>query len=68
MAQAIQVTRRIRRLLQELRDSVRTEYRPAVDAQIARLDATVATSFAGSVDQDRQGIGGPAETRIFISH
>ena len=37
-----------------------------MDAEIAKLDATVATGVAGSVDEDqarardRQGIGGPA--------
>jgi hypothetical protein len=45
--------------------SVRSEHRPAVEAEIAKLDATIATGFAGSVDEnqaqarDRQGIGGP---------
>ena len=46
--------------------SVLPEHRPVVDAEIAKLDATIATGFAGSVDEyqawarDRQGIGGPA--------
>jgi len=57
---------RLRVLLEDLRESVRPEYRPAVDAEIAKLDATIAAGFAGSVDEDqaqapdRQGIGGPA--------
>jgi hypothetical protein len=40
-------------------------YRPAVDEELRRLDATVAASFGDSVDldrartADRQGIGGP---------
>jgi uncharacterized membrane protein len=65
-ATSIQVTRRLRALLEDLQQSVRPEYRAAVDAQIAKLNATVATGFAGSVDQaeaeapDPQGIGGPA--------
>jgi uncharacterized membrane protein len=64
---AIQVMRRLRAMLEALRESVRPEYRPAVDAELTRLVATVATGFAGSVDKDltsagdRQGIGGPAE-------
>ena len=64
---ALQVMRRLRAMLETLRESVRPEYRPAVDAELARLVATVATGFAGSVDKDlasagdRQGIGGPAE-------
>ena len=64
---SVQVMRRLRALLEDLRQSVRPDYRPAVDGEIARLDATVAAGFAGSVDQDRatardrQGIGGPAE-------
>jgi uncharacterized membrane protein len=63
----IQVVRRLRAMLEDLQESVRPDYRPAVDAEIARLDATVAAGFAGSVDKDRagardrQGIGGPAE-------
>jgi uncharacterized membrane protein len=67
---SIQVVRRLRALLEDLQESVRPEHRPAVDAEIAKLDATIATSFAGSVDQDqarardRQGIGGPAASEI----
>jgi uncharacterized membrane protein len=63
---SIQVTRRLRAILEDLQGSVRPEHRPAVDAEIAKLDATIATGFAGSVDEDqartrdRQGIGGPA--------
>jgi uncharacterized membrane protein len=63
---SIQVMRRLRAILEELQESVRPEHRPAVDTEIAKLDATIATGFAGSVDEDqarardRQGIGGPA--------
>jgi uncharacterized membrane protein len=63
-ASAIQVMRRMRALLEELRDEVREEHRPAIDEELARLDATVERSFADSVDIDRarvadpQGIGG----------
>src|SRR5215468_7134164 len=62
---SIQVTRRLRAILEDLQESVRPEHRPAVDTEIAKLDATIATGFAGSVDEDqarvrdRQGIGGP---------
>lgn len=67
-ASSIQVMRRLRAMLEDLRESVWPEHRPAVDAEIAKLDATVAAGFADSVDKDRaqardrQGIGGPAET------
>lgn len=63
---SIQVTRRLRAMLEDLQESVLPQHRPAVDAEIAKLDATIATGFAGSVDADqarargRQGIGGPA--------
>jgi len=62
---SIQVTRRLRAMLEDLQESVHPEHRPAVDAEIAKLDATIAIGFAGSVDEDqartrdRQGIGGP---------
>lgn len=61
---AIQVMRRMRAMLEELRDEVRPEHRPAVEEELARLEVTVARSFADSVDLDRaktpdpQGIGG----------
>ena len=63
---AIQVVRRLRAMLEELQKAVRPEYRAAVEAELARLDATVAGRFAESPDldrarsADRQGIGGPA--------
>jgi uncharacterized membrane protein len=69
-AQSIQVTRRLRAMLEDLQQSVRPEYRATVDAEITKLDATVATGFAGSVDKDQaqardaQGIGGPAVSRV----
>jgi uncharacterized membrane protein len=65
-ASAVQVVRRLRAMLEELHESVRPEHRPAVAAELARLDATVAQRFAGSPDldrarsADRQGLGGPA--------
>jgi uncharacterized membrane protein len=62
---AIQVVRRLRAMLEGLREAVRPEYRPAVEAELVRLEATVAARFAESPDldrarrADRQGIGGP---------
>ena len=61
---SIQVMRRMGAMLEELRDAVRAEHRPAVEEELARLDRTVARTFANSVDLDRantadpQGIGG----------
>ncbi|HEX4520212.1 MAG TPA: DUF2254 domain-containing protein [Gaiellaceae bacterium] len=60
----IQVVRRLRSMLEGLREAVLLEYVPAVDRELERLDATVNDSFGGSVDfdlagvSDRQGIGG----------
>jgi len=62
---SVQVARRLRSVLEELRESVVPERRGAVDAELARLDATVAAHFGGAIDldlasaTDRQGIGGP---------
>jgi uncharacterized membrane protein len=62
---SIQVMRRMRAVLEKLRQEVRPENRDAVTDEIARLEATVAASFSGSVDlgwagiADRQGMGGP---------
>ena len=50
---AIQVTRRLRAMLEDLRDTVRPEHRPAVEAELKRLGATVTAGFGGSVDHDR---------------
>ena len=64
-ANSIQVLRRLRTLFEGLHDEVLDDYRPAVEAELARLDATVRQSFGGSIDldraltADRQGIGGP---------
>jgi uncharacterized membrane protein len=64
-ATGIQVGRRMRALLEELLETVRPEYRPAVEDELARLAATVDRVWAGSADldravtPDRQGIGGP---------
>jgi len=62
---SVQVMRRMRALLEKLLQEVRPEHRGAVRAEIARLDATVAAGFSGSIDRDRagiadrQGMGGP---------
>jgi uncharacterized membrane protein len=64
-ASDIQVMRRLKALLEDLRESVRPENRPAVDHEMARLEGTVTAAFGDSVDLDRaraadyQGIGGP---------
>jgi uncharacterized membrane protein len=64
---AIQVMRRLRAMLEELRDQVRPEHRPAVEEELARLHVTIKRTFANSVDLDRantadpQGIGGRTE-------
>jgi uncharacterized membrane protein len=66
-AGSVQVLRRLRALLEELAASVVPHHVAAVEAELARLDATVAAGFAGSNDfdrastADRQGLGGPAE-------
>lgn len=64
-AGSIQVLRRLRTLFEGLHEEVLEDYRPAVEAELARLDATVRQSFGASIDfdraltADRQGIGGP---------
>jgi uncharacterized membrane protein len=63
-ASSIQVMRRMRSMLQELLEEVPERRQMAVRDELARLDATVARSFADSVDLDRartadpQGMGG----------
>jgi uncharacterized membrane protein len=62
---SIQVMRRMRAMLFELRGSVLPEYAPAVEAELERLEQTARKGFGGTVDgdiaagRDRQGIGGP---------
>jgi uncharacterized membrane protein len=64
-ARSIQVMRRLRAMLVELRETVLPDYVEAVDRELARLESTAEDSFGGSVDRDlagsgdRQGIGGP---------
>jgi uncharacterized membrane protein len=61
---SVQVMRRLRAVLEDLRESVRPEHRVAVDAELERLDRTVEASFHESVDfdlastPDGQGLGG----------
>ena len=63
-ATSITVVRRLRAMLEELRDEVCPEHRAAVDDELARLDASVLRNFKDSADLDRataadpQGIGG----------
>jgi uncharacterized membrane protein len=69
-ATSIQVLRRLRAMLEDLRDSVLPEHRPPIDEEIGRLDATVHRAFGGTEDleaagtADRQGIGSPAERSV----
>jgi uncharacterized membrane protein len=68
-ASTIQVLRRLRAMLEELREEVRPEHRAAVEDELVRLDATVARSYGDSIDLDRasasdnQGIGGREASR-----
>jgi uncharacterized membrane protein len=69
-ASSIQVLRRLRAMLEDLRDSVLPEDRAAIDVELDRLDATVARAFGGTQDlvtagiADRQGIGHPADRSV----
>ena len=64
-AASIQVVRRLRAMLEELRETVLPKHRAAVEDELRRLDATVVRHWSDSVDLDRasvagpQGIGGP---------
>jgi uncharacterized membrane protein len=64
---SVQVVRRLRALLEDLRGRVLPERREAVEDELARLDATIATHWSDTIDLDRartadgQGIGGPSE-------
>ena len=68
-ATSVQITRRLRALLEELLETVRLEHRAAVEEELRRLDATVAEGWRDSVDldravvADRQGIGGAPRAR-----
>lgn len=62
---SIQVHRRLRAMLEELRTGVRAEHQAAVDEELARLATSSERHFGASVDYDRaqgtdrEGIGGP---------
>jgi uncharacterized membrane protein len=68
-ATSVQVARRLRALLEELRGGVAPPHRAAVEAALCRLEASVAASFADDDDRsmagvsDCQGIGGPVRPR-----
>jgi len=63
---SVQVVRRLRAILEDLRERAQPEHRAAIEDELARLDATIEEHWAGSVDLDRartadgQGIGGPS--------
>jgi uncharacterized membrane protein len=67
-ATSIQVSRRLRALLEELAELVLPENRAAIDEELRHLDATVVASYPNTIDlaaarsPDHQGIGGPAVT------
>ena len=64
-ATSVQITRRLRSLLEDLVQTVRPEHRAALEDELRRLDATVSEGWRDSVDldraavADRQGIGDP---------
>jgi uncharacterized membrane protein len=58
-ATSIQVMRRLRAMLEELRREVPPEHRDAVTEELTRLDATVTQSFGDSVDLDRARVADP---------
>jgi uncharacterized membrane protein len=67
-ATSMQVSRRLRALLEELWKAVLPENRAAVEDELARLEAAVSAKWSDSPDRDRselpdrQGIGGPTAT------
>jgi uncharacterized membrane protein len=73
-ATSVQVGRRLRAALEGLRAAVRPEHRGAVEAELRKLEASVAASFREGVDQalaaatDRQGIGGPGAPDSSAEH
>ena len=68
-ATSVQVSRRLRAMLEELRSGVLPERRAAVDAELCSLEASVRASFPDGGDRslaaqsDRQGLGGPPRPR-----
>ena len=63
-ASSVQVSRRLRAMLEELHGTVRPEHRPAIEDELARLEAEVSRRLGSSADldrareTDRQGLGG----------
>jgi uncharacterized membrane protein len=68
-ATSLQVVRRIRAVLQDLIEQAPAARRPALEAELLRLDETVEHSFPNPVDQklalvaDRHGLGEPDTIR-----
>jgi uncharacterized membrane protein len=66
---SVQVMRRMRALLEDLRETVPPYRRPAIDAELALVDAAAERSFPDIGDQqtaaasDRQGLGSTATDR-----
>jgi uncharacterized membrane protein len=66
---SLQVVRRLRAMLDELREAVRPAHVGAVDDELTRLAVAVQREFAHSADRDRagdadrQGVGGPTGSR-----
>ena len=60
---SVQITRRLRALLEDLHESVPPTRRVAIDAELALVEASAVRGFADGVDQlaaaarDRQGLG-----------
>ena len=71
-ANSMQVNRRLRAMLETVRRELPEARRAAIDEELARLNASVARTFADSVDLDRasdadqQGLGGPRHTRRIL--
>jgi uncharacterized membrane protein len=68
-ASSLQVVRRLRAVLQDLLDRAPAVRRPALEAELLRLDETVEHSFPNPVDRqlalvaDRHGLGEPGAIR-----
>lgn len=68
-APSLQVARRLRAVLQDLIDRAPAARRPALEAELLRLDETVEHSFPNPIDRrlalvaDRHGLGEPDTTR-----
>jgi uncharacterized membrane protein len=66
---SLQVVRRLRAVLEDLLDRAPPARRPALEAELLRLDETVEHSFPNPVDRelalvsDRHGLGAPGTTR-----